>query len=226
LLDVHVVGNEEVTMHTSTPTIGGTRAAGAGVLVFGLGTFLAVTVGGWPGGSYSAHGVASYLASGHRVAAFVAAYVGYAAAVGLVVFASRMRALLREAGASAGMTDVLWGSAVAGAAAVAVGMTIGGGIQVAYTEATVPLAIAPHVVYLVSELGVLMTFGAGAALVGVALVTLALAARGRDLLPGWLRVLTIVAGVCAALGPFFFPFFLLLAWSGATVPDATLTAAA
>jgi len=64
--------------------------------------------------------------------------------------------------------------------------------------------------YLIGEIGVVMIFGSGAALLGFALIALGLAARVT--FPEWLRWLTLIAGVASLTGLAFFPFFLLILW--------------
>ena len=180
------------------------RTAGFGLLAYGIGTPLAFMSIGAPGGDYDDHTVADYMSSGHWVTAFVLAYVGAFAALGLLAFARRMRHEVGPAG------DLLWGLTVAGTAAAVVGWFMVGGISVAMAEGGSALATVPHpVVYLVSEISDLIAICSSAFLIGVA----ALVLGARSALPTPLRVFSYVAGVCGILGPVFFPIFLFWLWA-------------
>jgi hypothetical protein len=82
-----------------------------------------------------------------------------------------------------------------------------GGQAVASAEGGV--AIAPTVTYVISEVGVVLSFGAGGILLGAALILLALA--GPATLP--LRRTTLLAGVCGIASLAWAPFFALLLWA-------------
>ena len=81
----------------------------------------------------------------------------------------------------------------------------------AHVEAGVNLGVAPTLTYLISEATSAIIFGPAPMLVGFALIALTLGS-GKAL-PGWLRWLTLVAGVLALTSLAFFTFFLFLAWS-------------
>lgn len=180
------------------------RAAGLGLLAYGIGTPIAFMSIGAPGGDYSEHAVATYMSSGHWAIAIALAYLGAFAALGLLVFANRMRHELGSAG------DALWGLAVAGTAAGVIGWFLVGGISVAFAEGGRPLAAVPHtVVYLVSEMSNLVAVCSSAFFVGIAALVLA----AKAALPGWLRVASYVAGACGLLAAFFFPIFLFWLWA-------------
>lgn len=61
------------------------RAAGLGLLAYGIGTPAAFMTIGSPGGGYSESDVTTYIASGHWAAAFALVYVGASAAFALPV---------------------------------------------------------------------------------------------------------------------------------------------
>ena len=82
--------------------------------------------------------------------------------------------------------------------------------MVAHSEGGKDIVLAAPLTYLIGEIGVVMIFGSGAVLIGIALIALGLA--GGLVLPAWLRWLTVIAGVGAIAGLAFFPFFLLLVW--------------
>lgn len=180
------------------------RTAGLGLLAYGIGTPLAFMSIGSPGGDYSDSTVAKYISSGHWATAIALAYLGIFAALGLLVFAHRMRDELDSAG------NALWGLAVAGSAAAVIGWFLVGGIAVAFAEGGHSVAGLSHpVVYLVSEMSNLVAVCASAFFVGVAALVLSAKAD----LPRWLRIASYVAGPCGMLAAFFFPIFLFWLWA-------------
>ena len=65
----------------------------------------------------------------------------------------------------------------------------------------------PHsAVYLLTEIGNLLTVCGPALCVGVIVIVLALAAR----MPIWVRVVAVLGGVCGILAPFFFTYLIYL----------------
>jgi hypothetical protein len=179
------------------------RTAGLGLLVYGIGTVAALMAIGSPGGDYSGRDVAAYVSSGHRVAAFALAYLGAFAAVGLLVFAHRMRDELGAAG------RIVWGLAVAGTATAVAGWFVVGGVAVAAAEGGTAVASVPHpVIYLFTQIGNLVAVCGGAFFTG--LIALVLAARGP--LPTPLRIASAVAGVCGIAAPFYFPMVVFWLW--------------
>src|SRR3954468_4446937 len=136
------------------------RAAGLGLLAYGIGTAFAFTASGAPGGEYSDKAVADYVATGHVASAIAISYVGAFASLGLLVFANRMRREVQSGGAA------LWALAIAGTAAAVVGWFLVGGIAVAFAEGGTAMTAVPHpVVHLVSEMSKLVAIGASAFLV-------------------------------------------------------------
>ena len=180
------------------------RTAGLGLLVYGLGTALAFMTIEAPGGDYDDAVVTAYVAHSHLVTAFVVAYVGAFAALGLLPFAARMRRELPWGG------DVFWGLAVAGTAAGVIGWFLLGGIAVVAAEGGSALTALPHpVIYALGELGILVAGCASAFLVGSAALLLA----ARAPLPKALRIVTAVAGVCGLVAALYFPLFLFWIWA-------------
>jgi hypothetical protein len=183
------------------------RTAGLGLLAYGIGTPVAFMAIGSPGGAYDDHAVTTYMSSGHWLTAFVLAYVGAFAALGLLTFARRMRHEVAGAG------DLLWGLCVGATGVAVVGWFMVGGIAVAMAEGGHPLtAVAHPVVYLVSEISNLIAVCASAFLVGVAAMLLG----ARSALPAPLRMFSFLAGLCGVLAPLFFPVFLFWLWAIAT----------
>jgi len=192
------------------------RAAGLGLLAYGIGTPLAFISIGSPGGDFSDQVITTDMSSWHWPTAITLAYLGAFAAMGLLVFANRMRRELDSAGAA------LWGLAVAATAAGVIGWFLVGGIAVAFAEGGQPLAEVPHpVVYMVSEMSNLVAVCCSAFFVGA--VALVLAAKAT--LPRWLRGASYVAGPCGLLAAFFFPLFLSWLWAIAFGVWALTTAA-
>jgi hypothetical protein len=182
------------------------RTAGLGLLAYAIGTPVAFLTIEAPGGDYEDSIVTSYISSGHRVTAIALAYLGAFAALGLLPFAARMRSELRSGG------DVFWGLSVGAVAASVVGWFMLGGIEVVIAEGGTALAGLPHdVVYALSEMSILVAVCASSFLVGAAALVLAT----RAPLPGALRAVTIVGGVCGLLAAFYFPIFIF--WLSAIV---------
>jgi hypothetical protein len=180
------------------------RTAGLGLLVYGIGTPVAFMSIGSPGGDYDDSTISTYMSSGHWVTAFVLAYVGAFAALGLLPFAARLRSELRSGG------DVFWGLAVAGTTAAAIGWFLTGGVAVVFAEGGSALATLPHpVVYALTELSNLVAICASAFLVGSAALLLAT----RATLPAALRVASVVGGICGLLAAFYFPIFIFWLWA-------------
>jgi hypothetical protein len=180
------------------------RAAGLGLLAYGIGTVVSAMGAGSPGGDYSDSQVAAYISSGHRITAFVLAYLGLFAALGLLAFGAGMREALGRAGRT------VWGLSVAGTAAAAVGWSMVGGVAVAAAEGGSAVAGVPHpVIYLLTQVGNGIALCASALMVGVAALVLA----SRAGVSTHLRVLTAVAGVCGIVSPLFFPLFVFWLWT-------------
>lgn len=183
--------------------------AGLGLLTFAGGTFVALQVANAPGGDYDASQVARYVSSGSRVSEFVCGYLGLLAATGLAVFVTRMRPMLVESSSRA-VGDLFYALGIAASTAAAIGWTVTAGIPVAFAEGGRHMSIDGPVVYLLSEVGVLLNLATPAMLMGTAI--LVLARRSGGTMPRWLRRFTMVAGVCGIAAPFFFPYFVFLLW--------------
>ena len=177
------------------------RAAGLGLLAYGIGTFLTMALIGSPGGDYSSSGVARYVSAGHRTTAFVMAYVGAFAALGLLVFARRMRDELGAIGRT------VEGLAIAGTATAVTGWFVVGGVAVAAAEGGAAVqGVAHPVVYMLTEIGNLVAVCGASFFAG--LIALVLAVRGPVPVP--LRALLALAGVCGIVAPTYFPMAVYL----------------
>ncbi|HET9498825.1 MAG TPA: hypothetical protein VFO98_01060 [Marmoricola sp.] len=188
------------------------RIAGIGLLLYGLGTVLAFFFSGAPGGDYQDSAVSDYVASSGWLAAFGFAYLGAFAALGLLVFGRNLRPMLGSAG------DLVWGLTVAGAATGVVGWFVDGGLDVAMAEGGrhVQTGVPLPVVYTITEIGNLLAVCSPAFFVGVAACVMA----ARAPLPRWLRVFSVVAGVCGVLAPLFVTYLVFVLWTlvcGATL---------
>ncbi|MGZ4597121.1 MAG: hypothetical protein ACXV2H_05815 [Actinomycetes bacterium] len=189
------------------------RLAGFGLLTFALGTFTALTLANAPGGDYEAAQVADYVSSGRRVTELATGYLGLLAALGLAVFVTRVRPMV-ESASSRAIGDLFGTLGVGAATVAAVGWTVTAGIPVAFAEGGDRIVVAAPTVYVLSEIGVLLNLATPAILMGVAIIVLAV--RAGALVPSWLRVATVVAGVCGVAAPFFFPYFVFLLWAVVT----------
>ncbi len=189
------------------------RGAGLSLLAYGLATPLAFAAIGSPGGDYDDATVTAAMAPSHWVTAFALAYVGAFAALGLLVYAKRIRRRVGSAGGT------LWGLTIAAATTGVVGWFLVGGVAVALAEGGQALTSLPHpVVYLVSEMSNLIAICATAFFVGAGAILIA----AKAVLPRWLRVASFIAGVCGILAPLYFPLALFFAW--AILMGAWLTA--
>jgi hypothetical protein len=180
------------------------RSAGLGLLVYGVGTAVAFLFAGAPGGDYRPSMVRDYLDSGHWLTAFVLWYVGALCAFGLVVAGASVRRSERHG-------EVLWGLGVAAAAPSIVGAFVAGGVDVAVAEGgdAVRSALSLPMVYMLSEIGILLAVCAPALCVGVAALVLA----ARSTMPRWLQLFSVVGGICGILAPLFLTYFVFTLWT-------------
>ena len=181
------------------------RATGVGLVVYGVGTAVAFVASGSPGGDYEDRLVTDYIRQSHWAAAWTLWYVGALCALGLLVVGVGLHRL----GGTLG--ELLRGLTIAATGVCVTGAFISGGLVVAMAEGgpAVRAGVPHEVTYTITEIGNLVAACAPALLVGVA--ALLLAARGP--LPGWLRVFSVVGGVCGILAPFFFTYGVYLIWT-------------
>jgi hypothetical protein len=183
--------------------------AGVAALAFSVLTLVGLLVSSPPGGSYSAHDAAKYIASGHHAAVFVSAYLLLFGTFGLIW----LLAYLREIGfvSSDAMTARLfWGSGICAAASLAVGWSLMLGVAMSTAFGGHSVTLAPNVTYVIVEVGSAAVWGAGAFLLGLALIALSIAASA--VFPAWLRAATAIAGIGGITGVAFFPTGLLILW--------------
>jgi hypothetical protein len=180
------------------------RSTGIALAVYGLGTAVAFQGSGSPGGDYKDSAVASYVSWGHFWTAAGLWYLGALAALALVVVARGLRDLPRVGPSLAALAQL-------GAGCGVVGAFVCGGLAVAMAEggSSVRAGVPHQVAYAITEIGNLLAVCAPALCVGVAAVVLSRLA----VLPAWLRLFTLVAGVCGVLAPFFFTYFVYVLWT-------------
>lgn len=173
------------------------RSAGLGLLVYALATFVAFMLSGAPGGDYSDAKIVDYIAPSHAAPAFIVWYVAALGALALVVFGAGLRRI-------PGIGQPLSALATVAAALSVAGSFLAGGVAVGMVEGgSAVQEQAPHsAVYLLTEIGNLLTVCGPALSVGVIAIVLAVRTR----MPVWVRVVAVVGGICGILAPFFFTY--------------------
>ena len=187
-----------------------TTLAGAGAIAFGVLTVVGF-LGGTPGGNYDESTVADYISGGHFPIVIATGYLAIVGVVGLICLLAYLRELVgadqgRQMGA-----NIVWGIGLASAASFAVGWGLVTGIAVAAAEGGGAASVPHPVTYQLSDTSVNVLFGSGGIFLGLACIALMLSTRGQ--LPGWLRWVTLVAGVLALAAPFYFPAFAIPLWA-------------
>jgi len=180
------------------------RAAGLALGGYAIATFVALAGSPVPGGAYEPDKVRQYAAGGLVTPILLGALV-MAAACALLLLGRHLR---EEGGVAGGLGRDL---AVVGAAAGVVGGMAQSGLSVALLEggAGVSTGLTLPVVYALGEIVNLLAVCAPAFAVGV----LALLLAARYPMPAWLRVLTVVGGVCGVTAPLFVTLFVFLLWA-------------
>lgn len=181
------------------------RTAGAALLVYAFASFAGNILLAAPGGDYEPTLVGDFVSSGHSTTAFAAAYLGILGSVALLPFVLWARTELAHLG------ELAWGLGVAAAATGVVGWFVNGGVAVAMAEggSGIRAGVAAPTVYALTEIGNLLAWCAPALFVGIVAILLS----RTTALPRWLRVFSVVAGVCGILAPFYFTFFVYLLWA-------------
>ncbi|HJQ43288.1 MAG TPA: hypothetical protein VJ831_09405 [Jatrophihabitantaceae bacterium] len=181
------------------------RSAGIGLAVYGLGTAIAFASSGTPGGNYDESAVTKYISFHHFWLAAGLWYLSALCALALLVVASGLRSQPRVGRFLAGLATTATSISVAGA-------FVSGGLAVAMAEGgtSVRNGVPHQTVYVIAEVGNLLAVCAPALCVGVAAIVLAVRSA---VLPGWLRVFSIIAGICGVLAPFYFTYFVFVLWT-------------
>jgi hypothetical protein len=175
---------------------------GAAAVLFALLTFIGMIVAAPPGGNYKESDVTAFLDHGHRAAVVAGLYLMLGGAVCLLYLVTALRAR------TAGRWSALFaGVSTAAGVAWAIGAVL---VCVAPMALWNGLDTAPdsHTVYLATQAGFGVLFGAGGILLGVALIAFASSAA----LPAWLKIVTWIGGIAGLVSIAFFPFFLVLIW--------------
>jgi hypothetical protein len=187
-----------------------TTLAGAGAIAFGVLTIVGF-LGGTPGGNYDESTVADYVSGGHLPIVIATGYLAIVGVVGLICLLAYLRELI---GADPGRqlaANIVWGIGLASAASFAVGWGLVTGIAVAAAEGGSAASVPHPVTYQLSDTSVNVLFGSGGIFLGFAFIAVMLSTRGQ--LPGWLRWVTLVAGILALAAPFYFPAFAIPLWA-------------
>jgi hypothetical protein len=177
------------------------------VVAFGVLPVVAFALAEPLGGTYKASDVTGWIASGHRVAVLVSLYLVFVAIAGLVCLLTRLRALLEGSGRE---SSIFWAFGIGAATACFVGYALVCGLPLARWYGGDAITVAPATAYTLAELGWIVWYGAGALLLGAALVAFASAPVAA---PAWVRWATLAAGIASLAGPAWFPFFLVFLWS-------------
>jgi hypothetical protein len=184
--------------------------AGIAALAFSVLTIVGLLWSEPPGGSYSANDAAKYVARGHHTAIFVSAYLLLLATFGLIWLLAYLREIGFAASTESWLARVFWGTGLCAAASLAVGWSLMLGVAMSTAFGGHSVTLAPNVTYVLVEVGSAAVWGAGAFLLGLALI--ALSAAGAAVFPAWLRVATAIAGIGGITGVAFFPSGLLILW--------------
>jgi hypothetical protein len=184
--------------------------AGIAALAFSVLTIVGLLLSEPPGGTYSAHDAEKYIARGHHVAVFVAVYLLLLATFSLIWLLAYLREVGFAASSETWVARLFWGTGLCAAASLAVGWSLMLGVAMSTAFGGHSVTLAPNVTYVLVEVGSTAIWGAGAFLLGLALIAFSLAATA--VFPAWLRVATAVAGIGGITGVAFFPSGLLLLW--------------
>jgi hypothetical protein len=177
------------------------QRAGIGGILFAVSLVVGFTLFGPKGGQYSADEVAAFVGQGN-VGLMVSVYLLLVSIIGLIALIS----YLSETWIGSGrQRRTVWGASLAAGATFLVGWAL------YLTAPTSTLAggpaIAPAISYALMSGGMLVFFGAGGALLGIALAILA--TRGTAA-PSWIRVFTGLTGLAALSS---WAFLLATGWS-------------
>lgn len=180
----------------------GAVLAGVGAMAFSILTAVALTVGGAPGGNYDQAAAADYVSIGHFPTVVVTAYLALLGVVGLICLLAYLRETISLDPDRKLAASIFWGAGLASAASFGVGWGLVSGIALAAAEGGSGASIPRPETYVLSDTSLNVVFGSGGGLLGFALIAL-MVASGR-IFPGWLRWITLVAGVLAITAPAFF----------------------
>jgi len=196
---------------------GGSTIAGFGAIAFSVCTLVGVAAGGAPGGNYVASDVANYVAIGHLATVIVTGYLALFGVLGLICVFAYLRELISVDPAHKMAASVFWGTGLTAAASMAVAWGLMTGIAVAAAEGgssnpgnSVAASISSAETYNLSDTSINVLYGSGGFMLGFALISLMVAARG--ILPAWLRWLSLIIGVLSLAAPAYLPSFAIPIW--------------
>lgn len=190
--------------------------AGVGGLVFAVSLVVGFTLFGPKGGHYSATEIANFVAQS-ATALIVSVYLLIIEIVGLMLLMAHLSDTWVGAGRQGRIT---WGASLAAGGS----FLIGWGLYLAVPASVLAggPATDPAITYALLNAGMLVFFGAGGILLGLALITLA---TGATAAPTWVRAFTGLAGLSALSSWAFLlatgwspnqwlpaPFYLLVLW--------------
>lgn len=181
------------------------RVAGIALLVGWFGATIAFLSSGSPGGTYSPGDAAAYTDPGGYLGPIASWTAAALAMLALPFFGYALRGIGGWAG------EIIWGLSIAATAAGVTGAYFAGGFVVSLAESggtTIHDATPGTLVYTFSEMGNLLAATAPSFLLGAA--GLVLAWKGG--LPIWLRVITVIGGLCAMAEPWYFPIPGVIIW--------------
>ncbi|MEO6059652.1 MAG: hypothetical protein ABIQ05_06770 [Candidatus Limnocylindria bacterium] len=177
------------------------RRAGVGGVLFAVSLLVGFTLFGPKGGHYSASEVEHFVAQG-PAAFIVSLYLLVLSIIGLIAVTTYLSDLWVDAGRQRRVT---WGASLAAGSS----FLIGWGIYLAVPTSVLAggEAIDPAITYALLSAGMVVFFGVGGMLLGIALITLATGAMAA---PTWMRAFTGLAGLAAL---FSWAFLLATGWS-------------
>lgn len=185
--------------------------AGVGGIAFGVLTVVALAVENPPGGTYAVSDSVHYVAKGHRVAVLVSVYLALLAVLGLILLLAYLRDAISVLPEKHHLARIFWATGLTAAASFAVGIVIEATAALAHLYGGHHLVVAPNITYLISETGAVVFLGCGGILMGFSLIALIVGSGAT--LPGWLRGVTLIAGLGGIASLAFFPFFLVVIWA-------------
>jgi hypothetical protein len=165
-------------------------------------TAIGIAVGGAPGGNYNEADVANYVSIGHLPTVIVTGYLALLGVLGLICMLAYLREVIAIHPDRNVASNIFWGTGLASAASLAVGWGLVTGIAVAAAEGGSGASVSHATTYVLSDTLLNVLYGSGGILLGFALIALMLGSRGT--LPGWVRWVTLIAGVLAVTTPFYF----------------------
>lgn len=192
-------------MNTGMNTAVNWRVAGIALLVGCFGAVVALQSAGSPGGEYSASAAATYADPGGYLRPIFAWTAAALAMLALPFFGYALRGIGGWAG------EIIWALSVAAAGVGVTGAYFAGGFIVSLAESggtAIHDGTSTTLVYTFAEMGNLLAVTAPMFLIGAA--GLLVAWKGG--LPGWLRVITVIGGLCAMAEPWYFPIPGVLLW--------------